>query len=86
MQYVLLEYAALLLQSLHRHRVHHVEHNREQGAGHVDAQRHPPQELFVQLLLKVLQHQQANGQTGQRTRQVRHVRNGRRTRILRRVP
>lgn len=38
-------------------RVRHVEQHRENGAGGVHAQRHPPHQLLVQLLLKVLQHQ-----------------------------
>jgi len=65
--------------------VGHVEEHGEDGAGGVHPQRHPPHQLLVQLLLKVLEHQQPDGEAGQRPRQVRHVRNGR-THLLRGVP
>lgn len=65
MEQMLLVHFALLLQALHRHGVHHVESDREEGTRHVHAQCHPPQELFVQLLLKVLQHEQTDGEASQ---------------------
>ena len=43
------------------HAIHDVEEDGEHGAGRVHAQGHPPQQLFVQLLLEVLEHEQADG-------------------------
>ncbi|KAH0540993.1 hypothetical protein KQX54_020755 [Cotesia glomerata] len=66
-------------------RVQQVVHDGEDRAGSVDSQGDPPQELLVQPLLEVLQHQQPDRQPGQSPRQVRHVRD-RWTHLLRRVP
>jgi len=51
--------------------------DREYGANGVHAQREPPDELFVELLFEILQHQQPDGETGQRPGYVRHVTDGR---------
>ena len=50
-----------------RIRVEDVEQDGEERARGVDAQRHPPDQLFVQLLFEVLQDEQADGEAGQRT-------------------
>lgn len=62
--------------------------DRERGANGVHAEREPPDELFVEFLLEVLQHQQADGETGQRSGDVRDVADGRsaRRRLFERVP
>ena len=62
-----------------------VEEDGEEGAGGVDAQGHPPDELLVQLLFKVLEDEEADGEAGQGPRQMGHVRH-RRPHLLRRVP
>ena len=64
--------------------MHEIVHDREDGAGRVDAERHPPEELLVEPLLEVLQYQQADRQTGQRAGQMRYVRD-RRAHLLGRV-
>ena len=66
-------------------RIEDVEEDGEEGAGGVDAERNPPDELLVKLLLEILEHEQTDGETGQGTRQMSHVRHGR-THLLRRVP
>lgn len=50
------------------------------GADGVHAQGEPPDELLVELLLEVLQHQQTYGEASQRARDVRHIAHGRRVR------
>lgn len=57
--------------------IHDVEEDREDGAGGVNPQRHPPKQLLVQLLLKVLQDEEADGEAGQSAGQMGHVRNRR---------
>lgn len=57
-----------------------VVQDREHGTHCVHAEREPPDELFVELLLEVLQHQQADRETRQRARYVRDVADGRRVR------
>lgn len=68
MEQMLFQHLALFLQPLHGHRVQQIEDDREQGASRVHAQRHPPQKLFVQLLLKVLQNEQADRESRQGAR------------------
>lgn len=63
-----------------------VVRDREQGANGVHPQSEPPDELFVKLLLEVLQHQQTNRQASQRTGNVRDVADWRRGRWFKRVP
>jgi hypothetical protein len=70
---------------IERIRIEDVEQDGEEGAGRVDAQRHPPDELLVQFLLEILEDEKANGQAGQGAGQVGHVRDGR-TQLLGCVP
>ena len=53
--------------------VEDIKDQSKEDAGHVDAEGHPPHQLLVQLLLKVLQHQQADGEAGGCPGQVGHV-------------
>lgn len=65
----LLQYLfALLLEPLHGDGVEQVEHHREDGARRVHPQRHPPEQLFVQFLLEIFQHQQPDREAGERPR------------------
>lgn len=52
--------------------------DREHRAHGVHAQGEPPDELLVEFLLKVLEHQQTDGEAGQRASNVRDVAHGRR--------
>lgn len=52
-----------------------VEDDGEDGTGGVHSQSHPPDQLLVQFLLKVLEHEQADGEAGQGASQMRHVAN-----------
>ena len=70
---------------IERIRIEDVEQDGEEGAGRVDAQRHPPDELLVKFLLEILEDEKANGQAGQGTGQVGHVGDGR-TQLLGCVP
>lgn len=45
-------------------RVHHVEQNGEDGTSRVYSERDPPQQLLVQLLLEVFEHQEADCEAG----------------------
>lgn len=50
-----------------------VEDDGEDGTGGVHSQSHPPDQLLVQFLLKVLEHEQTDGEAGQGASQMRHV-------------
>jgi len=50
--------------------------DREQCTNSVHAERKPPYELLVELLLEVFQHQQTDGETGQRAGYVGDVAHG----------
>lgn len=63
-----------------RHRMADVVDDGEHGADGVQAQREPPDELLVEFLFEVFEHQQADGEAGQRTGYVGHVADGRRGR------
>jgi len=58
-------------------RVEHVKEDGKEGAGGVDTERHPPNELLVKLLLEILENKEADRQAGQGSSQVGHVRDGR---------
>jgi len=73
-QQVLGDHLALLLHQLGSDRVDQVEHNGEDGEGTVDAQGQPPDELLVLPVPEVLQHQEANRESCQSSRQVGNVR------------
>lgn len=64
--------------------VEEVEEHGEEGTGCIDPQCYPPDELLMQLLLKVLEHQQTNGESSESPRQMGHVRHWM-THLLRRV-
>lgn len=74
MQQMLCDHLALLLHQLCGHRVDQIERNREHGEGTIDAQRQPPDQLFVFAMSKILEHQKANGQAGQSAGQMRYIR------------
>lgn len=65
--------------------MHEVVHDREDRTRGVDTQGDPPEQLLVQPLLEVLQHQETDRQARQGARQVGDVRH-RRAHLLRRVP
>ena len=57
--------------------MHDVEDDGEQRAGQIGAERQPPDQLLVQLLLEVLQHDEAECEAGGGAGQVGHVADGR---------
>lgn len=71
---MLCDHLALLLHQLRRHRVDQIEGDRKNGKGAIDAKCEPPDQLFVLAMPEVLEHQEANGQAGQRARQVSDIR------------
>lgn len=61
------------------HPVQYIKGDGKYDECRVRAQCNPPEQLLVQLLLEVLQHEQADGQSSHSTGQVGYIRHGRRT-------
>ena len=57
-------------------RVDYVEQDCEDDAGSEHAQGHPPEQLLVELLLKVLEDDEAKGEASEGPGEVGHVRHG----------
>lgn len=55
------------------HPIEYIEGDCEDHQGRVGAQRDPPEQLLVQLLLEVLQHEQTNGESSHSSSQVGNI-------------
>lgn len=55
------------------HPVEYIEGHSEDHQGRVGAQCDPPEQLLVQLLLEVLQHEQSNGESSHSASQVGNI-------------